>query len=241
MSPMPPFVQLSRMSMPLPATGERGFPRSQSCLCGRHCALPKSRGTMTDTSSWKAQASYLTALCCNWRRRVTSSEFLECPNCGSTDLEEVSLNEHRCLFCGSALMSRTPAREWAAPTYVRCPTCGYDNERGARYCSECGTVLARWVPTARQRTDPAVVSIIVTIGATLAFPFGAIIGLILAYRALREARATSEASGSESLARSAVTVGWIGIAFHVVPLCLVLGFSGTSLSWTICSGLLDGL
>ena len=172
---------------------------------------------------------------------MTGSEFLECPNCGSTDLEEVSSNEHRCLFCGSALISRTPAREWAAPTYVRCPTCGYDNDRGARYCSECATVLARWVPYARKRSDPALVSIIVTIGATLAIPFGAIIGLVMARRALREARDTNEASGSESLAQTAVAVGWIGIAFHVLPVCLFLGVSGSSLSWTICSGLFEGL
>ena len=172
---------------------------------------------------------------------MASSDFLECPNCGSTDLEEISRYEHRCLFCGSVLKPRVPPREWVAPTYVKCPTCGFDNDRGSRYCSECGTVLARWAPVVRTRADPALVSIIVSIAGVMTLPFGAIIGLVLAYRALREARDTNEASGSESLARTAVTVGWIGIAFHAIPLCLVLLFSGSSLSWTICSGLLDGL
>jgi hypothetical protein len=68
-------------------------------------------------------------------------------------------------------------------------------------------------------------------------PFGGGIGLWLAYRALRNARDTGEAGGSERMARAAVIVGWIGLCMHVIPLCLVLAISGTQASWNICSAL----
>jgi hypothetical protein len=64
---------------------------------------------------------------------------------------------------------------------------------------------------------------------------GAILGLVLAYKALREARAGGW--GSEKMARTAIIVGWGGIALCLLPLCMATTMSGTQLGYFLCNDL----
>jgi hypothetical protein len=155
---------------------------------------------------------------------------LECPNCGSGDFCEIAPNRHRCAYCGTIMTSRD-----RPPDRVRCPRCGFENERGDRYCNQCGATLAGLARARITRRDPALVSIIVTVAGSMFVPLmGAIIGLILAYKALRDARADGGQARSEKLARTAVIVGWGGVAFGVLPLCLMVTASGAQMGITIC-------
>ena len=155
--------------------------------------------------------------------------LLECPNCGSSDLTEVAPQKHRCTYCGTILtLPREP------PKYVKCPHCGLENERGSYYCSQCGTPLVSIArPVARPQRDPALTSILVTIIGSLFVPLlGAIAGLFLAYRALREARAGR--GGSEKLARTAVIIGWSGIALILLPLFFGGIIGGAQAGYSFC-------
>ena len=162
---------------------------------------------------------------------------LECPNCGSGDFCEIAPNKHRCAYCGTIMAS--PGRP---PDRVRCPQCGFENERGDRYCNQCGAALASPARAQSTKLDPALVSIIVTVAGSMFVPFmGGIVGLILAYRALREARADGGRAGSEKLARTAVIVGWGGVAVCVLPLCLMVTASGAQMGITVCGDLFHAL
>ena len=168
---------------------------------------------------------------------MSDVNLLECPNCGGTDFAEVAPNKHRCAYCGSVLM--TPER---ASDLVTCPQCGFDNERGDRYCNGCGTALLGQAPIRGVKADPAYISIIVTALGTFVVPLlGGVVGLVLGYKALREARASDGRSGSEKLARTAVVVGWAGVAFGLLPLCLVLSASGAQLGVSACDAFFDAV
>ena len=168
---------------------------------------------------------------------MSDVSILECPNCGSTDFSEIGPHKHRCAYCGTVLTSRE-----RTPDLVRCPRCGSDNARGDRYCKQCGAALARTTPIDLTRTDPALVSIIVTVVGALFMPLlGGVLGLVLGYRALRQARAGNGGSRSEKLAKAAVVVGWIGVAFTVLPLCAIVGISGVQLGYSICNGLFEAI
>ena len=166
------------------------------------------------------------------------TSFWECPNCGSTDLVEITPNKRRCAYCGTILTSYE-----TRPDLVKCPRCGFDNERGDRYCNNCGAVLAGWVAVEMmKKTDPAIISIVATVAGLVVFPIGgAILGLVLGYRALRQARAGGKGAGSERLARTAIIVGWIGIALNVLPLFMILGVSGVQAACSLCDGLFEML
>ena len=168
---------------------------------------------------------------------MSDVSVLECPNCGSTDFCDIGPHKHRCAYCGTVLTvrDRTPDR-------VRCPRCGSDNARSDRYCKQCGAALARTLPVDLTRADPALVSIIATVVGSLFMPLlGGVLGLILGYRALKQARAGGGESGSEKLAKTAVVVGWIGVAFTVLPLCAIVGISGVQLGYSLCNGLFEAL
>ena len=168
---------------------------------------------------------------------MSEMHVLECPNCGSGDFCEIAPNRHRCAYCGTLMTSpgRPPDRE-------RCPQCGFENERGDRYCNQCGAALAGPARARSTRLDPALVSIIVTVAGSMFVPFmGGIVGLILAYRALREARADGGQARSEKLARTAVIVGWGGVAVCVLPLCLMVTASGAQMGITVCGDLFHAL
>ena len=155
---------------------------------------------------------------------------LECPNCGSGEFDEIAPNKHRCAYCGTIMTS--PGRP---PDRVRCPQCGFENERGDRYCNQCGVALAGPARARSTRLDPALVSIIVTVAGSMFLPLmGAIVGLILAYKALRDARADGGQASKEKLARTAVIVGWGGVAVGVLPLCLMVTASGAQMGIALC-------
>jgi heme/copper-type cytochrome/quinol oxidase subunit 2 len=80
-------------------------------------------------------------------------------------------------------------------------------------------------------------SILVTILGWFFLPvISAVIGLILAYRARKQARTTYGRSGSERLARTAIIIGWVGIGIGLVPLILTLAVAGFSWGFTLCNG-----
>ena len=156
--------------------------------------------------------------------------FLECPNCGSGDFREIAPNKHRCAYCGTIMTS-----SGRPPDRVRCPQCRFENERGDRHCNQCGAALAGPARARSTRLDPALVSIIVTVAGSMFVPLmGAIVGLILAYKALRDVRADDRQARSERLARTAVIVGWGGVAVGVLPLCLMVTASGAQMGITVC-------
>ncbi len=166
-------------------------------------------------------------------------DTIECPNCGGTNFEDITPSRHRCVYCGTVLTSREPGE---SPDLVRCPHCGYENARGARYCNRCGKRLLGWLTVFFHDADPAVISIIVTLVGTAVIPLplvGAIIGLVLGYKALKSAR---EGGGnSEKLAKWAVIIGWVVLACTILPLCLVFGGSSVQVTYNTCDGLSRGL
>jgi phage FluMu protein Com len=163
---------------------------------------------------------------------MTKENIWKCPNCGSTNFVEIKPNKRRCEYCGSIL---TPFE--TTPALVKCPRCGFQNERDARYCNQCGMAINKWKSRESSKTDPALISIIATIGGSFFVPIGgAILGLILAYKALKAARASSGRSGSEGLARAAVAIGWIALAISALPLCLFPMMIGGEIGHSLCGG-----
>jgi len=125
---------------------------------------------------------------------------------------------------------------------VQCLRCGFENELGDRYCKQCGASLTGPTPVTKPKADPALISIIVTVAGTLFIPLaGGVVGLILAYRALRGARTSGGQRGSEKLAKTAVIVGWGGVALGVLPLCMLMTMSGAQLGISACEGLFQAL
>ena len=171
-----------------------------------------------------------------WRCALSDVTVLECPRCGGTALNELAPNKRRCAYCGSILTSpETP------PAPAVCPRCGFDNERSARFCSQCGAAVAKWPFASFRMSDPAVISMIVTFVGLLIFPMGgAALGLVMAYRARNQARATGGASGSEQLARTAIAVGWGVVVLTVIPICVLAMIFGGQFGSSLCNGLVGG-
>lgn len=166
---------------------------------------------------------------------MSDISLLSCPNCGSTEFTETTPDVHRCDYCGTIL--RSPQERPETRVVVICPRCGSENPRGTRYCSECGQSLTDWLPREVKQLDPATLSILVTILGWFFLPvISAVIGLILAYRARKQARTTYGRSGSERLARTAIIIGWVGIGIGLVPLILTLAVAGFSWGFTLCNG-----
>jgi ribosomal protein S27AE len=76
---------------------------------------------------------------------MSKLQTLGCPQCGSTDLTEIAWNKRRCQHCGAyALLSDDRASLEVIER--QCPKCGFNNEREARYCGECGGPLIKHCP-----------------------------------------------------------------------------------------------
>jgi hypothetical protein len=173
---------------------------------------------------------------------LSDIEFWECPNCGGTDFTEIAPNKHRCVYCGTVLTSRKAPE--TKPEPVRCPRCGFENERGDRYCNNCGRALLSWLPAKLREADPAVISIIATVVGSFMLPIpfaGAALGLYLAYKALRDARDSGGTSSSEKLAKFAIVIGWCGIAYGMLPLCLLVGGPTAQGICSACNSLFETL
>lgn len=166
---------------------------------------------------------------------VNDFDTIECPNCGGAYFKDIAPSRHRCVYCGTVLTSREPEE---SPDLGRCPYCGYENLRSARYCNQCGKRLPGWLTGLFKNSDPGVISIIVTVVGTFFLPFplvSPIVGLVLGYRALKTAR--EGGSNSEKLAQWAVVIGWIVLACTILPLCLVFGGSSVQVAYSTCDGL----
>lgn len=169
---------------------------------------------------------------------MSDVDFWECPNCGSTNLVEIERNKHQCTYCGTILATRA-----TKPDLVKCARCGFDNERGDRYCNNCGKVLVSWAPVVAEskKMDPATLSIIVSVVGSFFIPFGGpVVGLILGYKAFRDAR-DSGIEKSEKRAKVAIVVGWFIIVSTILPLCLAMGTPIVQPGCSFCQGLFDEL
>ena len=169
---------------------------------------------------------------------MSQAAFYECTGCGGSDLTEVETGRLRCAYCGRSLMARPASEAQSEPAdeprkTTACYRCDSDNDVDALYCSRCGSQLTGLQAFfGRLKGNPAVVSMLVSLLGTLSFPpLGALIGLLLAYRALRHAR--GGLSVDEKTARLAVVVGWAGLALSALPLCLFATWSGAQMGLTL--------
>jgi len=147
--------------------------------------------------------------------------ILECPNCGGSDFIEIGPHKQQCAYCGTVVT--TPAE--AERTTVKCPHCGFENERGDALCRNCGQPLVVWSPSPRKKLDLALASLIVTVVSTVFIPVpvvGPAVGLYLGYKALRKARAGGGQS-SEKLAQVAIVAAWVAM---LLPVCALMANTG---------------
>ncbi|MCP4544754.1 MAG: DUF4190 domain-containing protein [Chloroflexi bacterium] len=172
---------------------------------------------------------------------MSDVNFWECPNCGSTNLIEIERNKHQCTYCGTVLAARE-----AKPDPAKCPRCRFDNEHGDRYCNNCGQVLVNWAPVVAEtkKMNPATLSILVSAVGSFFIPFGGpVVGLILGYKALRDARNGGWGSKNEKRAKVAIAIGWFILVFSMLPICLAMGMpivqSGCSFSQGLFGELLN--
>ncbi len=179
---------------------------------------------------------------------MNEMSFWECPNCGSNDFVELEGNKHQCTYCGSIMTVRN-ATEMTKPGFsdvVQCPRCGFNTERADRYCNNCGQALVSGTPTVHEnwksKNDPATISIIVSVVGSFFIPgIGSILGLILGYKALKDARDGSKGPKSEKRAKTAITIGWIAVLFGLVPICIAVGTPGLQWGCSLCTSLFDEL
>ncbi len=164
---------------------------------------------------------------------------LRCPNCASTDFEQVDVTKYRCTYCGACLSTPPPPSlplsppHEAAPPPVKCPRCGHENETGDQFCNNCGRILVGKV-TGSSKLDPAAISVIATLVGNAIFPvIGAAIGLFLGYRALKEAKTPK----MEKRARLAIGLGLLILALSIVMMCLAMAMPALEFGWLTCKGL----
>ncbi len=182
---------------------------------------------------------------------MSDVSFWECPNCGSNDFAETEQDKYQCTYCGSVMTVRNQGFSASGATkpgfsdVVQCPRCGSNTERGTRYCDNCGQALVNRTPIVRKNwrktTEPAFISIIVsTLGSFFIPGVGPILGLILGYKALKDARDGGKGQQSENHAKTAIIIGWIFVLFNLIPICLAIG--GSSIQWgcSLCQSLYDG-
>jgi uncharacterized membrane protein len=166
------------------------------------------------------------------------SDVSNCPNCGSSAFEEVAPDRKRCMYCGTVLKVHKPP-----PGPVTCPHCGFENERGDRYCSNCGQSLLSWTPVKEiNKLDPALLSIIVSLaGSFIMPPIGGIVGLVLGYRALKDAQNRGMGEEAEKRAKAAVVVGWVVLGAMAALPCSMAGMSGVRWGCSLCNRMFDEL
>lgn len=171
---------------------------------------------------------------------MSKADFWTCPNCGSTTFSEVASSKQQCTYCGTVLKLADVEQAEAALDLVTCYRCGFDNPQDARYCNNCGVPLMGAAALfERLKKSPATVSILVSVFGSLFIPLvGAVVGLVLAYRARHQAQA---GRGSEKLARTAVIVGWSFLALGLAPFFLVLVSSGVQVGYTCCDNLINAV
>lgn len=166
---------------------------------------------------------------------MTDAGIVQCPSCGASSLVETSAFERRCEYCGTSVELAQSAN-----TPFRCPRCAVENEPGARYCSKCGLALSKWLSAPKTKTDLGIVSIIATVVGTMFVPIGGgILGLILAYKAREQARASRGTGGSAEIARIAIIVGWLGLAFGLLPLCFFPALMGGQMGLSFCGAMTE--
>ena len=96
-------------------------------------------------------------------------------------------------------------------------------------------------PPSAPNSGMAVASLIASIlGLTLIPTIGSVIGLILGYMARNRIRDSAGTLGGEGLAKAGIILGWIGVAFIVIGVCVGVAIFGGTAGITICAGLGEG-
>lgn len=87
---------------------------------------------------------------------MSEMQALTCPQCGSPDLEEIAWNKRRCQHCGASALVSDDRRSLTIIEW-QCPNCGFNNDRPARHCGQCGASLVKTCPVckAEMRSDLA--------------------------------------------------------------------------------------
>jgi uncharacterized protein (DUF983 family) len=207
-------------------------------------AISRSTASKDRVLTWVSDTNILvsrTHLCKtqqSWGRffegdELDSPGILKCPNCGGARFSGSDQGSQSCEYCGTVIETTGSASE-----FVRCPRCRFENDKGARYCRECGLALDKWQPARTNRPDLAVISIAATVIGSMFVPVGgALLGLFLAYKARDRARATNQMGGNAELARIAILVGWAGLGITLVPLCLFPLLMSGPIAVSMCSGM----
>jgi hypothetical protein len=119
--------------------------------------------------------------------------------------------------------------------------CGFDNDPGNLRCSKCGATLSVQPKIAGRKITPATASILVTVlGSMFIWVAGPVLGLILGYKALSEAREGGSLA-EEKQARTAVIIGWVFIAFNLLVVCLMFVTPWVEAGISACGGLVGEL
>ena len=139
-------------------------------------------------------------------------EYVRCQSCGFDN----KIGNTFCSRCGARL-GPAPAAEDNPEVPVSPPRLDTDwSAPRSQPTLPDRSWTAPTAPPRKQKQNPAVASILVTVIGSMFVPIGApIVGLFMAYKAGREMRARGE---NPRLATIAVFVGWAGLAVSVFPM-----------------------
>jgi uncharacterized membrane protein len=105
-----------------------------------------------------------------------------------------------------------------------CRYCGQQNHDNTYQCIQCGQALH--VQT-KQQSGKAIAALVISItGLFFCFFIGQIVGLILGYSARKDIRESGGTLTGDSLAETAIIIGWVGLAIDVFIGLFWLAFMG---------------
>lgn len=167
---------------------------------------------------------------------VEGDAFWTCPNCGGHSFSPVGGNRQQCVYCGTVIAPPSPHQARRV-----CPHCGHENDQSDLFCRQCGQSLARPIFTQRGQLDPAVKSILITVFGTFMVPWlgsfvAPLIGLLIARRALEEARSMNK---DDRLPHAAVVVSAIFLAFGTIQIVVVCGGYGGMYVLGLCDTIMN--
>jgi len=71
-------------------------------------------------------------------------EAMKCPSCGSPNLAKLDASEYKCQNCNTRSKLSKDQDFLVLLQGYPCPSCGFSNESGVKYCGNCGTKLVKY-------------------------------------------------------------------------------------------------